>query len=467
MKNRICKIVALLSLFALLLSSPTLAMAATLSHQYDEVGYCTSDLPLIEVKKGEKVGVIDAASLKVVLPAEYDYISFSEGLFEIEKDRKTGYADAEGRIIIPCKYGYREISNYYGEGPILVQENGKLRLVDEKTGKTVATCNTTATYSSFSGFSSGMAVLQEKDGKDGLLDNTGKLVVPCIYEEIKKFDMHVFKGELTAAKKNGKWGFIDKTGKVIIPFEYDEIATVSIDSNQCDEKMGVSKNGKWGMINMNGQLEIPCKFDFFDGWFAYGLACAQIGSKYVYINLQGKIVLAGDYDMARSFKDGVAKVEKGNSTYMINTKGEKVNLFTYPSDFRDGLCVVGKFSKEESKLYYGYADKKGKLAIPYEFEKAYKFEDGIAKVQKDGKWGYIDTNGNWIIYHEFDTIYEFSAEGVAEGMQNGKWGLLTKEGDYVFPCEYDSLYCCDEVKRVFTVKNGYMNVWDLEGNKIF
>lgn len=43
MKNRICKIVALLSLFVLLLSSPTLAMAATLSHQYDEVeGYGSS-----------------------------------------------------------------------------------------------------------------------------------------------------------------------------------------------------------------------------------------------------------------------------------------------------------------------------------------------------------------------------------------------------------------------------------------
>lgn len=467
MKNRICKIVALLSLFVLLLSSPTLAMAATLSHQYDEVGYCTSDLPLIKVKKGKKFGVVDAASLKVVLPAEYDSIFFEKGLFKIQKGGKRGYADAEGRIIIPCKYGYGEISNYYGEGPILVQENGKLRLVDEKTGKTVATCNTTATYSSFSGFSSGMAVLQEKDGKDGLLDNTGKLVVPCIYEEIKSFDMHVFKGELTAAKKNGKWGFIDKTGKVIIPFEYDEIATVSIDSNQCDEKMGVSKNGKWGMINMNGQLEIPCKFDFFGGWFADGLARAQIGSKYVYINLQGKIVLAGDYDMARSFEDGVAKVEKGNSTYMINTKGEKVNLFTYPSEFGDGLCVGVKFSKEESKWYYGYADKKGKLAIPCEFEKAYKFEDGMALVQKDGKWGYIDTNGNWIIYREFDESFHFSTEGVAEVVQNGKWGLLTKDGDYVLPCEYDSLYCCDEVKRVFTVKNGYMNVWDLEGNKIF
>ena len=54
MKNRICRIVALLSLFALLLSIPTLAMAATLSHQYDEVeGYYSSSL--VKVKKGKKV----------------------------------------------------------------------------------------------------------------------------------------------------------------------------------------------------------------------------------------------------------------------------------------------------------------------------------------------------------------------------------------------------------------------------
>lgn len=467
MKNRICKIVALLSLFVLLLSSPTLAMAATLSHQYDEVGYCTSDLPLIKVKKGEKVGVIDAASLKVVLPAEYDSIFFRKGLFEIEKDRKTGYADAEGRIIIPCKYGYREISNYYGEGPILVQENGKLRLVDEKTGKTVATCNTTATYSDFTGFSNGMAVVVE-NGKRGLIDNTGKLVVPCIYEEIKSFDMHVFKGELTAAKKNGKWGFIDKTGKVIIPFEYDEALNVFLDSNTYwDEKMKVVKNKKWGMVNIKGELEIPCKFDYIDGNFNCGLTPAKIGSKYVYINMQGKIVLAGDYDEARSFKDGVAKVTKGNSTYMINTKGEKVDAFTNPSDFHDGLCIVSKFIKNELKSYYGYANAEKELVIPCEFEDAYSFNDGMALVQKDGKWGYIDTNGNWIIYREFDESFHFYTEGVAEVVQNGKWGLLTKEGDYVFPCEYDSLYCCDAAKRVFTVKNGYMNVWDLEGNKIF
>ena len=41
------------------------------------------------VKKGKKVGLIDAVSLKVIFPAEYDYIWYSNGGYEIVKDGKT------------------------------------------------------------------------------------------------------------------------------------------------------------------------------------------------------------------------------------------------------------------------------------------------------------------------------------------------------------------------------------------
>lgn len=462
MKNRICRIVALLSLFALLLSSPTLAMAATLSHQYDEVeGYYSSSL--VKVKKGKKVGLIDAASLKVIFPAEYDYISSANGGYRIEKDEKAGYADSNGKIIIPCKYKAAEIKDGYDGEPILAREGDKLCLLDAKTGELVATSSITPQY--FSWFINGMAIVIENK-KYGLIDNTGKLVVPCIYERIDSFDIKTFKGELTAAKKDGRWGFIDKKGKVVIPFEYEMQVYSIVGDTICDDKMRVKKNGKWGIINMNGQMEIPCKYDSI-GDFNYGLAPAKIGYKYVYINMQGKIVLAGDYDKAEAFENGIAKVTKRDSTYMINTKGKKVNVNVNQTEFHDGLCVVAKFVKEEASIYYGYANEKMKLVIPYDYDEAYDFENGMALVKLGGKWGYIDTNGNWIIYREFDEEFRFSSAGVAKVLWNGKWGLLTKDGDYVLPCEYDSLYCCDEVKRVFTVKNGYMNVWDLEGNKIF
>lgn len=434
MKNRICKIVALLSLFALLLSSPTLAMAATLSHQYDEVdGYYSSSL--VKVKKGKKVGLINAISLKVIFPAEYDYISSANRGYRITKDEKVGYADSNGKIIIPCKYRATEIEDGYDGEPILAREGDKLCLLDAKTGELVATSSITPQY--FSGFRNGMAIVTE-NGKAGFIDNTGKLVVPCIYEQLYSFDIETFKGELTAAKKDGRWGFIDKKGKVVIPFEYEDQVYISVGHTICDDKRRVKKNGKWGIINMNGQMEIPCKYDSI-GSFNYGLAPAKIGYKYVYINMQGKIVLAGDYDKAEAFENGVAKVTKRDSTYMINIKGEKVNVNQI--EFHDGLCVVAKFVKEEARIYYGYADEELELVIPYDFDEAYDFENGMALVKLGGKWGYIDTNGNWVIYREFDEKFRFSAEGVAKVLQNGKWGLLTKEGDYVFPCEYDSLCC--------------------------
>lgn len=61
-------------------------------------------------------------------------------------------------------------------------------------------------------------IVVEKDGKRGYLNALGKLVLPCIYEEVMFFD----EGDMAGVKMNGKWGFIDKAGKTVIPFKYDK-----------------------------------------------------------------------------------------------------------------------------------------------------------------------------------------------------------------------------------------------------
>ncbi|MBO7522558.1 MAG: WG repeat-containing protein, partial [Bacteroidales bacterium] len=50
------------------------------------------------------------------------------------------------------------------------------------------------------------------DGLCGFIDNTGKEVVPCQYE-----DAYDFSEGLAAVKnKNDLWGFIDETGKEVV-----------------------------------------------------------------------------------------------------------------------------------------------------------------------------------------------------------------------------------------------------------
>lgn len=48
-------------------------------------------------------------------------------------------------------------------------------------------------------------------GKYGYMDKSGKVVIPCIYEEV-----HFFTDGIARVKLDGKWFFIDKEGKEVV-----------------------------------------------------------------------------------------------------------------------------------------------------------------------------------------------------------------------------------------------------------
>lgn len=53
-------------------------------------------------------------------------------------------------------------------------------------------------------------------GKFGLVDSTGKEIVPPIYDGIDDF-----REGMASVEVNNKFGFINKSGEVIIPLKYD------------------------------------------------------------------------------------------------------------------------------------------------------------------------------------------------------------------------------------------------------
>jgi hypothetical protein len=79
------------------------------------------------------------------------------------------------------------------------------------------------------------------DGKWGYRDKkTGTMAVPCKYDKAYDF----FVSGLAAVKLDNKWGVIDKTGKEIIPLEYDKVNILS------NDEVSVKLNGKW--MNIHG-----------------------------------------------------------------------------------------------------------------------------------------------------------------------------------------------------------------------
>ena len=55
----------------------------------------------------------------------------------------------------------------------------------------------------------------------GLIDGTGKTVLPCEYEDITTYSNKVYHQDYIVAKRNGLWGVLTWDGTVLLPFKYD------------------------------------------------------------------------------------------------------------------------------------------------------------------------------------------------------------------------------------------------------
>ena len=117
-----------------------------------------------------------------------------------EKEAEEAY-----EVVIPC-----ELVNVgpFFEGLAWVDLGDTYGFID-KTGVVIP-----GKYLGVGNFSEGLApVAMEKD-KWGYIDQTGKEVIPCAYD-----DVFGFSEGLALAVKDGKGGYIDKTGKEVIPFQ--------------------------------------------------------------------------------------------------------------------------------------------------------------------------------------------------------------------------------------------------------
>jgi hypothetical protein len=170
-----------------------------------------------------------------------------------------------------------------------------------------------------------------KSGLYGYKNETGKLVIPCKFAFVSEFSdglAAVNQGGKVGfdSKYNneyfvngGKWGYIDLSGKLVIPCKFDEADSFY------DGYAIVGKGGKKTFIDKSGKELTPYMYEMMNP-FSEGLAVVAKGDPLVfsYIDKTGKEVIAGDYSAAANFFKGKARVTRYGAVYYINTKGERL-----------------------------------------------------------------------------------------------------------------------------------------------
>ena len=238
--------------------------------QVDEDRYLYQD------EDTELLGLMDENG-NPITEADYTFFDqFSGGISTvINLDSKYGSMDKDGNIKIPFKYDFLVYDAEYQQ--YIYSENDKF----------------------------------------GILGANDQPVIKAQYDMVS----HMSHGYLSATVGD-KTGILDKTGKVIVPISYPLIL-------EFNAEVFVSvENDHYVMYNIKQNKKLAEGYDMISLSEKDPLHIVQKGEKFGYINNQGKLVIPIKFSSVSSFEDGTASVmdTDDGDVYYINTKGEKVNI---------------------------------------------------------------------------------------------------------------------------------------------
>lgn len=99
--------------------------------------------------------------------------------------------------------------------------------------------------------------------------------------------------------------------------------------------------------------------------------------------------------------------------------------------------------KVNEKGKYGYVNREGAQVIPFIYQEAYPFKNGVAKVCKGKKYGFINENGEEVIPVSLDRVAPFK-DGVAWVKEGNKYGFISDKGEIIAPVKYAAVGSFDE-----------------------
>ena len=333
-------------------------------------------------------------------------------------------------------------SSISGDTLFGIEENGREGVID-RMGKVVIP----ACFDAVGDFSEGLARF-ERDGRWGYLDPSGNIVIQPIFPWAEDFHegLAYVQATGTVLGYDGRWGYIDKTGKIVIPANYRRMMSDEDGQESAfHEGLAIVETQddtippRKGYIDKTGQLVIPSKFSYVYP-FSEGLAAATESERgdsgWGFIDKAGQWVIPPKYKWASNFQNGLAPVDRNSDCAYINTKGEQVLRLPAPGGHHQCVSVWGDFIDGLTPWpfgeKYGFIDQSGKTVILPQFDLPSGFSEGLAAVMVGKEWGYIDKTGAFVVKPQFSTAKSFHNGLARVFYKDGRNGYIDRTGKFVW-----------------------------------
>jgi hypothetical protein len=379
---------------------------------YDKLDYEHTLVPhRIFVQKSDKYGILNKDGSTWLEPV-YEEIQSNGYEFKVKKNGKWGILTNEGKEFIPVCFD--KIFEHPMPQLSLVQNGNDFWTIYQWVQQSANPCapESKFQFERIEYFNEFFTVL--KNGKWGLADIKGDLVLKMDYEELKPFVFSYLR--TLKVKQNGKFGLIrvDSLGqtKVMADIKYDEIG-VDEDSYKLKVALGtkkdylydgkpyfdlvyedvfyfldyrvfsIKKGKKWGLAREDKTIFIQPKYDkimFLDA----KTYMVQKGEKWGIINEQDKVLIPAE------FTEFDYRPEAG---YFFAAKGAKWGVVSLkqgvvlPAKYDDLMILPNKAFLVNDKGLIGVVGPGGKVIVPIEYaDMSYKPGDSIVLLKHaDGR----------------------------------------------------------------------------------
>ena len=280
-----------------------------INHEYESIKYNSLN-DLFIVQRNSKQGVIDKEG-KNILNIEYDNILFGGMYIDAQKDGIINVFDLQGNkientdIISKMK---TDNENYF----ITVDRNDTYRIVDKDENVIIDN-----NYSYIEHIS-GEYFIVAKDGKNGIIDLTGKSLVDLKYSSIYEIQgTNLLQAEINNNKtvslinsdmeiiKTMDNAIVEKKDNYIIMYSEDEFTYYDFNGNEKSAKdlfpnnklFAKRINDKWGFVDVEGNLKVQNEYEMVTDFNEYGYAGIKQDGKWGVINQEGEIITKPIYEL--------------------------------------------------------------------------------------------------------------------------------------------------------------------------
>lgn len=212
---------------------------------------------------------------------------------------------------------------------------------------------------------------------------------------------NLFKNGYCVLEKNGKMGLMDAKGNIVLEPIYESCSDVQGDfvsikdgffSNEHKNKPYAFnlKTKQVFFLQNEANININFQFSGIDGVLITRLYDpSNKSTRYGLGNFKNEILLPNIYKEIDKIDDGHLRVKTIDGLYgFVNAKTwVETPSYNYLGRFKDGLALIEQNNK------WGFINNEGKQILPIKYDKAYAFQNGFADVTYNKDYFIIDTAG--------------------------------------------------------------------------